>query len=99
MNNRWYRVKWSAALKNITCTYGGRIMKKLIDKYKVPGYERQSTFYVIKHGHCDKKDVQLQAELNIQQTPAATEQNQLAKRPLKNKTSFVESIQLTLDLS
>ena len=74
-------------------------MKKLIDKYKVPGYERRATFYIIKHGHCYKKDVQLQAELNIKQTLEATEHNQVAKRPLKNKTAYVESVQLNLDLS
>ena len=73
-------------------------MKKLIDKYRVPGYERQATFYIIKHSHCDKKDIQLQAELNIKKTTETIEHNLIAKRPFKKKTSFVESVQLTLDL-
>lgn len=74
-------------------------MKKMLDKYKIPGYERRTTFYVIERGNNSENHIQLQAELGFIHTKEVTERIGITKPRLKNKVSSEESVQLTLELN
>ena len=39
-------------------------MKKILDKYKIAGYKRHSTFYIVQRGNFSEQNCQLRIELD-----------------------------------
>lgn len=76
-------------------------MKKILDKYNIPGCERRVTYFAIKRSNTAENNIQLLADVDFippREKPTSVRTTKTEQRK-KRKISSTENIQLTLEFN